>query len=118
MKTAFIVARILSVIFVCVTLCIIFISAIEVDSNMNPNSIPQNTIIQLFLFGVGLLGLLVAWKWIIAGGIISLLAFVALFLVNMDVVLWIMIIFPINSIIFITIGVKSKYFQINNLSNL
>jgi hypothetical protein len=52
-----------------------------------------NAILQLTLFGIGLLGLVFAWKWALTGGIISLLAFIAIFIVNPKALLWQMLIF-------------------------
>lgn len=107
-KTAFIIARVLSAIFVGFTLFLLIGSLIEGTQKTNPQPTSIYTIKQLVLFGFGLLGLILAWKWKITGGVISLVAFIALFIVNMNALVWIMVVFPANALLFILIGIGSK----------
>ena len=114
MKNAFIIARTMSAIFVSFALFMLIGSAIEGAQKVNPEPTTQHVIIQLSFFGIGLVGLILAWKWKITGGVISLAAFIALFIVNINAMVWIMIIFPANALLFILIGLVNKYPEIKN----
>lgn len=50
------------------------------SSNSGPMS--ANSIVQLVLFGIVLLGLGLAWKWELTGGVLAILAFLGLAFVN------------------------------------
>jgi hypothetical protein len=65
-------------------------------------------VLQIALFAIGLLGLVLAWKWEFIGGIISLLAFIMIFIINADAMVLPMFICPANAILFIAIAYKSK----------
>lgn len=108
MKTPRLVARIMSALFVGFAFFMFIGETIESAKRANPEPMTFNTIIQLTLFGIGLLGLALAWKWEFIGGIISLLAFITIFFVNPAVLLWPMFIFPGNAILFIGIAYQSK----------
>jgi hypothetical protein len=64
--------------------------------------------VQLSIFGIGILGLALAWKWELVGGAVSLLAFITLFIVNPDALLWTMFIFPVNALLFLGVGYRSR----------
>jgi len=108
MKIPRLVARIMSAIIVGFAL-IMFIGE-SMESNKRGTSEPMTLYMMrgLILFGIGLLGLVIAWKWEMAGGIISLLAFILIFIVDPDSLLWPMFIFPANAILFIVAGYGSK----------
>ena len=108
LKTAFIIARVMSAIFVGFALFMLIGSVFEGAQKVNPQPTSVYTIKQLVLFGIGLLGLILAWKWKITGGVISLVAFIALFIVNTHSLVLIMIVFPENALLFILIGIGSK----------
>lgn len=112
MKNAFIVARVMSAIFVGFALFMLIGSALEGAQKVNPEPTPLHVIVQLSFFGIGLLGLILAWKWKIAGGVISLAAFITLFIINVNTMVWIMIIFPANALLFILIGLGSRHPEI------
>jgi hypothetical protein len=50
------------------------------SSNSEPLS--ANSIVQLALFGIVLLGLGLAWKWEVRGGVLAIIAFLGLAIVN------------------------------------
>ena len=108
MKTLRIIALVLSAIIVAFAL-IMFIGE-SMDSAKRGTSEPMNfnTILQLIQFGIGLIGLVLAWKWALTGGIISLLAFITIFIVNPASLLWPMFIFPANAFLFIYLAYRSK----------
>lgn len=112
MKTPRIVARIMSALFVGFALIMFIGETMESAKRANPEPMTFNTIIQLTLFGIGLLGLALAWKWEFTGGIISLLAFITIFIVNPAALLWPMFIFPANAILFIAVAHRSKVLKI------
>ena len=75
-------------------------------------------IIGLTLAGIGLLGLALAWKWEMAGGIICVVAFIVFFIVNADELLGLMLIFPANGLLFIAAAYWSKESKKNNFDEL
>ena len=68
-------ARILSVLFV--AFCLLMFIGESLESRQRPDSPPLTTdaAVQLAIAGISLLGLLLAWKWELAGGIIALAAY-------------------------------------------
>jgi hypothetical protein len=100
MRIPRIVARVMSGIIVGFALLMFIGESIESDKKVNPEPMSIYTIVQLTLFGIGLFCLALAWKWEILGGIISLLAFIAIFIVNPEALLLPMFIFPANAILF------------------
>jgi len=87
----------------------------EMESAERGNSTPMtlNTILLLIFFAIALLGLALAWKWELIGGIISLLAFIALFIgiymVNPTALAMpLLYIYPANAVFFIVVGYQSK----------
>ena len=107
MKTPRIIARVLSAIIVSAFLLMFIGSSIQSAQRINPVPLTLYTIIQLTLFGIGILGLAIAWKWEMAGGVISFLAFITVFFVNPEA--WVIFIFPANAILFFVVGYRSKY---------
>lgn len=108
METLRLIARILSALFVGFALIMFIGETLESAQRVTYEPMTFNTILQLALFGIGLLGLALAWKWELIGGIISLIAFITIFIVNPDALLWPMLIFPGNAILFIFVAYRSK----------
>jgi hypothetical protein len=54
----------------------------------------------------------------IAGGIISVLAIIILFIVNTKAFVWPMFIFPVNALLFIDAGYRIKKAEKNKLSTI
>jgi len=106
MKIPRIIARVLSVILVGFFLVMFIGESMESAKRGTSTPMTSNTILQLTFFGIGLLELVVAWKWELTGGILSLLAFIALFIVNPSALVVFM--FPANAILFIFVGYQSK----------
>lgn len=68
-----------------------------------------NAILQLSVLGVGLIGLGIAWKWELTGGIVSLVAFVVLVIVNPTVLESpLMFVWPLTAILFIVLWAKGR----------
>jgi hypothetical protein len=103
-----IIARVISVIIIAFAL-LMFIGE-ELQSAKRGTSSPMTfyAFLQIALFAIGLLGLALAWKWELTGGIISLLAFIIIFIINSKALVLQMFIFPANAILFIAIAYKSK----------
>jgi len=108
MQNPRLVARILSALFVSFALMMFIGESMESAKKAHAEPMSLYVIIQLCLFGIGLLGLVLAWKWELIGGIISLLAFITIFIVNPEALLWPMFIFPGNAILFIFVAYLSK----------
>jgi hypothetical protein len=108
MKTLRIIALVLSAIIVAFALFMFIGESMESAKRGTSEPMSFNTILQLTLFGIGLLGLVLAWKWALTGGIISLLAFITIFIVNPKALVWPMLIFPAIAIIFIIVGYRRK----------
>lgn len=117
-KTLRIIARVLSALFVGFALIMFIGETMEGAKKAIPEPMSFYSVVQLTLFGIGLLGLALAWKWEMAGGIISLLAFIILFIVNPSALLLPMFIFPANAILFIVVAYRSKKSKEINVDEL
>jgi hypothetical protein len=72
-------------------------------------------IIQLSINGIGLVGLGLAWKWELMGGIIALVAFIVLTIINPIVLKFpLLFIWPIIAILFIMLWVISRNTIVKN----
>lgn len=76
------VARIMSAIIVVFALIMFIGESMESVNRLSNEPLTRYSILQLLLFSIGLLGLAIAWKWELTGGLVSLIAFVTLFIVN------------------------------------
>ena len=76
----------------------------------NPGApLSNNAILQLSVTGIGLIGLGLAWKWELTGGITSVVAFLALGIINpliFDV--GILLIWPGTALLFIVLWAVSR----------
>jgi hypothetical protein len=100
--------RVLSAILVGFALFMFIGESMESAKKTNQEPISLHTILQLGLFGTGLLGLALALKWELFGGILSLLAFIMIFIVNPNALVWMMFIFPAVAILFIVVGYLNR----------
>ena len=75
----------------------------------------SNAILQLSIAGIGLIGLGLAWKWELIGGIIALVPFVVLAIIN-PIVLEspLMLIWPLTAILFIVLWALSRNSTVKN----
>ncbi len=82
----------------------------------NPGSpMSANTILQLSVMGIGLIGLGLAWKWELIGGIIALATFVVLALINPTVMQpSLLFVFPATAILFIVLWAISRKTTVEN----
>ena len=107
------VLRVLSGLFI-VFFLFMFIG--EAFFGENPGKpISTNDILQLSAMGISIIGLGLAWKWELIGGIIALVAFVALVFINPNVInpslLYIVPITAILFIVFWAISRKKPYYS-------
>lgn len=71
--------------------------------------IEADEILGFSVTGLGLLGLAIAWKWELIGGIISLLGFIGLAIMTpMILSVALMWVWPIIAILFIVLWIKSR----------
>ncbi|MHA7832659.1 MAG: DUF7670 domain-containing protein [Flagellimonas sp.] len=65
----------------------------------------SNAILQLSIAGVGLIGLALAWKWELMGGLVALISFVVLAILNPRILqMPLMFVWPANAVFFICFG--------------
>ncbi|MDP2162092.1 MAG: hypothetical protein Q8K02_16555 [Flavobacterium sp.] len=114
MKIPRIIARVMSAIIVAFALIMFIGQTMESAKEGTSSPMTFYTVLLIALFAIGLLGLALAWKWELIGGIISLLAFIALFIgiyifnsIALDK-LALLFIYPANAILFIFVGYRSK----------
>lgn len=76
----------------------------------NPDAtLTGNAILQLSVTGIGLIGLGLAWKWELTGGIISVVAFLALGIINPLIFdAGILLIWPATAVLFIVLWAVSR----------
>ena len=108
MKNLRIVARVMSALIVGFALLMFIGEAMQSNKRGTGEPMTLDILLGLALFAIGLLGLALAWKWEMAGGIICVVAFIVLFIVNTDALLWPMLIFPANGLLFIAAAYPSK----------
>lgn len=107
MKVPRLVARSMSAIIIGFALLMFIGESFEGRANPNPQPFSGYILFQFGLFGLGMLGLLLAWKWEMKGGLLALLAFITLFIVNPEAFVPAMLIFPANAIIFMGVAYRS-----------
>ena len=74
-----------------------------------------NAIIQLSINGIGLIGLGLAWKWELTGGIIALVTYIVLVIINPIVLKApLLFIWPIIAILFIVLWALSRNTTVKN----
>ena len=87
------------------------------ESLDSPSSEPMsaNSILQLSIAGIGLIGLGLAWKWELTGGIIALVAFVVLAIINPTTLQFsLLLIWPLTAILFIVLWALSRNTTVKN----
>ncbi len=99
--------RIISIIFI--VFCLFMFIGYQLEPENPEHAITTYEIIQLSLFGIGLLGLVVALKWEFVGGIIATGSYVILAIVNPVVLIpTLLYIWPGISILFIFIALDER----------
>jgi hypothetical protein len=75
----------------------------------------NNAILQLSLAGIGLIGLGLAWKWELIGGIIASAAFIGLAIINPSILdNGLLYIWPLIAILFIVLWALSRNSIVKN----
>ena len=73
------------------------------------NPLTANAILQLSVTGIGLIGLGLAWKWELIGGIIALVPYVVLAIINPRILLPSPVyIWPFTAVLFIVLWIISR----------
>ena len=74
-----------------------------------------NAILQLSVTGVGFIGLGLAWKWELIGGIIALVSYFVLAIINPTILgISLMLLWPLTAILFIVLWAISRKTTIRN----
>ena len=86
----------------------LFIAGFVIGENSSAplinNALTNNVILQLSVAGVGMIGLGIAWKWELIGGIVALVAFIGLIILNPSLLDYgLYLIWPITAILFIVL---------------
>lgn len=68
----------------------------------------KSAVMQLSIMGVGLLALLLAWKWDLIGGIIALMCFVTIPIIEVNAREPILLIYPVGALLFILLWKTSR----------
>jgi len=77
--------------------------------SLNTKPMSTNSMIQLSIMGICLTGLGLAWKWELTGGIIALVAYAVLAIINPEILeLALMLIYPAIAILFIVVWAISR----------
>lgn len=101
------VLRGFSAVFIAFALLMFFGETFAGESREDP--MKANEILQLAVAGLGLIGLGLAWKWELTGGILSSLVFIALGIINPVVFTFpLLYVWPIVAILFIVLALISK----------
>ncbi len=101
--------RILSAIFIVFFLMMFISETFFQDEAFKPKPMSANSILQVLIIVISLVGLALAWKWELWGGILSLVAFAALAIVNPNVLDFpLLLIYPVTAILFIVIWVIDR----------
>jgi len=70
--------------------------------SLNSQPLSSNAILQLVIFGIILIGLGIAWKWELTGGIVAIIAFVLLAIINPNTIqMPLLLLYPATAILFI-----------------
>ena len=79
------------------------------NESLDAKPMSADSIFQLLLMGIGLIGLGLAWKWELTGGIIALAAFVGLAIINPDTLHFpLLFLYPATAILFIVLWAISR----------
>lgn len=101
-------ARVLSLIVGGGFILILIITGIDSYLEGNQKPMESNAILQLTISVAGCLSMMMAWKWELTGGIISVLCFVALGMINPETFPLITSIFMLPGVLFIITSVLNK----------
>ena len=98
--------RILSALIIAFSLYM-FLGHISNYSSSNPMEV--SSIVGLSISGLGLLGLALAWKWELIGGVIALASFITIGIMEpvLFTIPWLYI-FPLSAVLFIILWNKNK----------
>lgn len=104
--------RVLSALFIAFFLFMFIGESLNSESS---EPMTTNSIIQLSVFGISLIGLGLAWKWELTGGIIALAGFVGLAIINPSVLLArTLLLYPATAILFIVLWAISRKTAVKN----
>lgn len=101
--------RILSGIFVLFTLFMFLGETLFQNGSLNPKPLSLHDVIQLSMMGIILVGLVLAWKWELWGGIFALAAYIVLAFINPRTLQpSLLLLYPVSAILFIVLWTVSR----------
>ena len=95
------ISRIISAIIIVFFLYMFIGETIGDYQSGKSQAVSNHDLLQLILMGIGLIGLGLGWIWELAGGIIALIAFVWIGIVNPRTIPFPMLIFMIPAVLFL-----------------
>lgn len=73
------------------------------------DALSYNAILQLSFMAIGMIGLGLAWKWELIGGIIAIISFIVLAIINPKILKsFIMLMYPLTAVLFIVLWSVSR----------
>ena len=102
--------RIISGLFI-VFFLFMFIGQVFFDGGgeSGPKPWTFNEVLQLSVFGIGMIGLILAWKWELMGGVIALVAYIGVTIINPRVMDFSLLYsYPLTAILFIVLWAISR----------
>ena len=98
------ILRIMSALFIAFFLLMFIGETFFQDEAFKPEPMSANSILQVSLFVVSMIGLALAWKWELWGGILTLVALAVLAIVNPNILSFpLLLIYPLTAILFIVL---------------
>ncbi len=96
--------RIMSAIFIMFFLLMFIGETFFQDEAFNPKPMSANSILQVLLFVFSMIGLVLAWKWELWGGVLTLVALAVLAIVNPNILNFpLLLIYPATALLFIVL---------------
>ena len=101
--------RILSGILILFFLFMFMGETIFPPESLNSNPLSSDATVQLLVFGIVMIGLGIAWKRELTGGLIALSAYVLLIIINTNVLQFPLVLFyPVTALLFIVLWAVSR----------
>ena len=107
--------RILSALFIAFLLIMFIGETFFQDDDLDGVYENTDAILQLSVMGIGLIGLALAWKWELTGGIIALAAYIGLAIINPEVLQFsLLFLYPATAILFVVLWAVSRNTIVKN----
>lgn len=117
MKTLERIAHILSALLI-ITVLLLFLSYGWEGQVFRPAAqFTGKAVLQIGLIAFGLMGLALAWRRELAGGTLALISFLILFMISPEARVLIMLVFPLNAVLFLIHGAMQRKHEHSHLAH-